>query len=84
MLKKPPLYRGKKMPDPYGCTGEGIHELQSAPEAGLSLERYEELIRKENVLAILCRMIALEKPFGEDRYRAVAGEYFPIVGGKEG
>lgn len=62
----------------YGWIGEGFQELQSSPETGLSLKRYEELIQKEKTLDILCRLIAADKPYRFDLYQAVAGEYFPI------
>ena len=43
----------------------------------IPIERYEDLIKAEETLKILCRVILEKEPYNEDVFRAVAEPYFP-------
>jgi hypothetical protein len=41
----------------------------------ISRNRYEELIKAETTLEILCAMIEKEKPYKYEDYKVIAGDY---------
>lgn len=43
----------------------------------IPIERYEDLIKAEETLKILCRVILEKDPYNADTFRAVAEPYFP-------
>lgn len=77
--------------DRYGWIDEGIEELKEGdldiilrPVVKVPQERYEELIKAETTLEILCRVLNLSKPYDFENYRAIAGEkYFPADKGDD-
>lgn len=55
------------------------------PSIHIRRERYDELIKAETTLKIICSIIQQQKPFEYKTYKAVAGKYFPEESkGKEG
>ena len=70
--------------------GEGIEELKEGdidiilrPTVKIPQERYEELVKAEATLEILCRVINQTKPYGFKTLAAIAGKYIPAEEGDD-
>lgn len=63
--------------NPADDSGKDIVEIVVDDYVHIPRQRYEELVGAETTLDTLCRVLAFEKPYNLDMFRAVVGDRFP-------